>query len=81
MAGDGEGTRLLAFGAAYLRDSLRVLGHLDGQDLCLLGGVGRHYAPYLGDFALRQPRLPAVSGALILAARAAGIPVEGKPWI
>lgn len=79
-AGDAEALRLMARAAAYIRDALRVLGHAAGQDLCLLGGVGRHYASHLPEFRALPSRLPAVSGALILAARAAGLQVEGKPW-
>lgn len=78
--GDAEGLRLMQLGAYYIRSALGALGHPAGAPLCLLGGVGRHYGPLLAEFAQTPPRLPAVSGALILAARAAHIPTEGKPW-
>lgn len=79
-AGDAEGRALMQAGADYIRTALTTLGHRPEQPLCLLGGVGRHYAPYLPGLASQPPLLPAVSGALILAARAAGIETEGKPW-
>lgn len=80
-AGDAEGRALMQAGADYIRAALATLGHDKGEPLCLLGGVGRHYAPYLPGLSARPPQLPAVSGALILAARAAGLQTEGKPWI
>lgn len=79
-AGDTEARRLMALGADYLRQALQVLGQGPGAKVRLLGGVGRHYAPYLADFACLPPKLPAVSGAMMLAARAAGIAVGDKPW-
>lgn len=81
-AGDPQGRALMQAGAEYIRRALAVLGHGTGEPFCLLGGVGRHYAAYLPPgLAPVPPQLPAVSGALLLAARAAGIPTEGKPWI
>jgi glucosamine kinase len=79
-AGDAEALLLMQQGAAYLRDALKALGHAPGEPLCLLGGVGPHYAAHLPDLAIRPPHLPALSGALMLAARAAGIATGGKPW-
>lgn len=79
-AGDAEARRLMERGATYLRKALQTLGLAAGQDICLLGGVGRHYAPYLPDYTCLPPRLPAVSGALMLAARAADVAIAGKPW-
>lgn len=79
-AGDVEGQRLMQAGADYIRAALAALGHSAAAPLCLLGGVGRHYADLLPEFPQQPPHLPAVSGALILAARAARIPTEGKPW-
>lgn len=79
-AGDPEGRVLMQAGADYIRAALTALGHRPDQPLCLLGGVGRHYAPYLSGLVSQPPLLPAVSGALILAARAAGIETGGKPW-
>ena len=78
--GDPEGRALMQAGADYIRAALTALGHRADQPLCLLGGVGRHYAPYLSGLVSQPPLLPAVSGALILAARAAGIETGGKPW-
>lgn len=79
-AGDAEGRRLMLAGADYLRTALARLGHTAAAPLCLLGGVGPHYANDLSEYPQQPPRLPAVSGALMLAARAAQIPTEGKPW-
>ncbi len=80
QSGDAEALRLMTLGAQYIRDGLAVLGHAPGQDLYLLGGVGPHYAAHLPDYRCRTARLPAVSGALILAAQAAGLDVAGKSW-
>lgn len=79
-AGDPEGRRLMQLGADYIREALTALGHPADAPLCLLGGVGPHYAALLSEFRQQPPLLPAVSGALILAARAARIATEGKPW-
>lgn len=78
--GDAEGQRLMRLGADYILAALTTLGHTPAAPLCLLGGVGPHYAALLAQFPQQPPKLPAVSGALILAARAADIPTEGKPW-
>ena len=74
-AGDAIGTTLMAQGAAYLRSALVALDHQAGDVLCLAGGVGPHYAPYLppemtNHLVAAQGR--AIDGAFALAKRAAG---------
>jgi glucosamine kinase len=45
--GDVHGRDLMQRGADYVRDGIRALGFQTGDALCLSGGVGPHYAPYL----------------------------------
>jgi|TARA_R110000787_G_scaffold83662_3_gene179924 glucosamine kinase len=76
-AGDTIGTTLMVRGAEYLDSALRALDHGAGDILCLSGGVGPHYAPYLpsertGNLASAKGR--AVDGAVALAMRAAAQP-------
>lgn len=68
--GDTWGQTLLAKGADYLIGGLRVLGFKSGETLCLFGGVGPHYAPYLPAEFLggqSEPRGTALDGAFQLA--------------
>jgi len=46
-AQDPLALRLLREGAAYVEKGLNALGFAQGDVLCLAGGVGPHYAPYL----------------------------------
>ena len=76
-AGDAIGTALMVRGAEYLDSALRALDHQTGDILCLSGGVGPHYAPYLpsdrtGNLTSAKGR--AVDGAIALAVRAAAQP-------
>ena len=70
-AGDPLGRRLMAEGTDYIRRGLAALGWRRGETLCLTGGLGPAYGPWLG-----EPVVPAkgsaLDGALILAAQAAG---------
>ncbi len=68
-AGDPLGERLMAEGAGYLRAGLAAVGWQRGERLCLTGGLGPAYAPWLGE-ATVAPKGTALDGALILAARA-----------
>jgi len=68
--GDAVGTGLMQAGAAYLTRALDVLGFAPPQVLCLTGGVGPHYAPYLPkavQAAIVAPKGQALDGALRLA--------------
>lgn len=69
-AGDAVGLALMQQGAAYLTRALEVLGFVPSEALCLTGGVGPHYAPYLPPpvrSAVVAPKGQAVDGALTLA--------------
>ncbi len=68
--GDAVGIGLMQAGAAYLTRALGVLGFAPPQVLCLTGGVGPHYAPYLPkavQAAIVAPQGQALDGALRLA--------------
>ena len=69
-AGDAVGLAVMQQGAGYLARALDVLGFAPPDVLCLSGGVGPHYAPYLPDAArkaLIAPMGQGVDGALRLA--------------
>lgn len=69
-AGDTTGTALMQQGAAYLTRALEVLAFAAPDVLCLSGGVGPHYAPYLpaeAQAAIIAPKGRGVDGALRLA--------------
>lgn len=65
---------LMAQGAHYITNGLTAMGWAIDEPLCLTGGVGSHYAPYLPD-ALRARLMTAIGtnldGALTLAAQQA----------
>ncbi len=70
--GDPAARRLMVSGAGYLTRALGVLGWQPGEKLCLLGGVGPHYADYLDEdtaASIADPLGSALDGALTLAAR------------
>ncbi|SDX82850.1 BadF/BadG/BcrA/BcrD ATPase family protein [Citreimonas salinaria] len=72
--GDAVARDLLKRGAAHVMMTLRRLGHRAGDTLCLTGGVGAAYAPYLPAdmaIALVEARAGALEGALELAGRGA----------
>lgn len=69
-AGDAVAIDLMRAGAAYLTRALEVLGFAVPDVLCLSGGVGPHYAPYLpkaAQAAIVAPKGQGVEGALRLA--------------
>lgn len=71
-AGDLWGLAIMKEGVDYLVQALSTLGFLPGDALCLTGGVGPHYAPYLPAEALRgrvSSRGGSLDGAFQLAAR------------
>ncbi|MFP7570284.1 BadF/BadG/BcrA/BcrD ATPase family protein [Marivita sp. S2033] len=49
QAGDGIARSMMLKGAEYLKQGLARLGFRPGDRLCLTGGVGPHYAPFLPD--------------------------------
>jgi glucosamine kinase len=75
QAGDPVATGLMRAGAAYIEEALRALGWCPGETLCLVGGVARTYARYLGEGiapSLKAPKGTALDGALRLAAQIGG---------
>ncbi len=72
-AGDVAARAIMADGAAYIEHAFRTLGFAKGDALCLIGGLGPHYAGFLPpEFAanLIEPVGSALDGALFLAAKA-----------
>ncbi|WP_146586353.1 BadF/BadG/BcrA/BcrD ATPase family protein [Puniceibacterium confluentis] len=70
-ADDALAQGLLAEGAGYIVRGLHALGWRPGEPVCLLGGLGPRYAPWLAPeilAALVPPRGSALDGALALAA-------------
>ncbi|MDW4547752.1 BadF/BadG/BcrA/BcrD ATPase family protein [Defluviimonas sp. D31] len=73
-AGDTVAGRLMGEGAAYIDSATTVLGHGEGEPLCLVGGLGPAYGPWLlSTHAARiiPPKGSALDGALALADRLA----------
>lgn len=69
-AGDPDGRALMGQGAAYLSRALDVLNFTKTDILCLAGGVGPHYAPYLSpeyQAAIAPAQGTALQGAIRLA--------------
>ncbi|AVO38588.1 BadF/BadG/BcrA/BcrD ATPase family protein [Pukyongiella litopenaei] len=69
--GDATALTLMRAGARYVEQGLHAMGWQPAEPVCLTGGVGPHYAPYLADDianALRDPAGTALDGALRLAA-------------
>ncbi|WP_295510844.1 BadF/BadG/BcrA/BcrD ATPase family protein [uncultured Sulfitobacter sp.] len=73
-AGDAIGTMLMQRGADYLKNAIGALEYQTNDILCLSGGVGPHYAPYLPEHMtanLVSAKGRAVDGAFALAMTAA----------
>jgi len=71
-AGDLWGRAIMSEGADYIMQALTTLGFRSGDALCLTGGVGPHYAPYLPSEALQgrlSSRGDSLDGAFQLAAK------------
>ena len=66
---DPFATTLMAKGAAYVRAGISALGWQPDEPICLTGGIGAHYAPYLNLPAVAA-KGTALDGALALAGRA-----------
>ncbi|AXI41461.1 BadF/BadG/BcrA/BcrD ATPase family protein [Sulfitobacter sp. SK011] len=72
--GDKIALSILNEGAQYVECGLNALGFRPGDGLCLSGGVGPRYAPYLSApyiQNLREPQGNALQGAFSLARRVA----------
>lgn len=72
--GDSTATALMTAGACFIERTLAVLDPGRAGVICLAGGVGPHYAPWLSPGAkarLTAPLGSALDGALTLAHRAA----------
>lgn len=68
--GDGVAQGLMRDGAGYIGRGLAALGRNAGEPVCLSGGLGPAYAPWLADelrASLCPPRGSALDGALWLA--------------
>ena len=68
--GDAAGTEIIREGADYLQHALTTLGYLPKDRLCLMGGIGARYAPYLNpDYTqnITAPLGSALDGAIRLA--------------
>lgn len=73
--GDAVAVDLMTQGAGYVHDALSALGYADGDTLCLTGGVGPHYAPFLPavvQSGIKPAKGSALDGAFALARAAAG---------
>ncbi|MFG6566283.1 BadF/BadG/BcrA/BcrD ATPase family protein [Sulfitobacter sp. 1A13679] len=73
-AGDDHAQALMREGAAYYTRALKALDFAPGDPLCLLGGIGPHYTPYLPEDHLAgriAARGTALDGAFHLACKAA----------
>lgn len=74
-AGDATGRRLMQSGADYITQALQALGWHAPEPICLLGGLGEAYQPYLSPDLFGHVRPPlgtALDGALDLARQQAG---------
>jgi glucosamine kinase len=74
QAGDALALELMGQGAAYVERGLTTLGFEKGDLLCLGGGLGPHYAPYLAKTFTANaiaPKGTALDGAFAMAAQAA----------
>ncbi len=72
--GDQTAITLMQAGADYIVKALTTLGYQVGEPLCLTGGLGPHYAPFLPpSYAANiiKPKGTALDGALLLAAQMA----------
>jgi glucosamine kinase len=70
--GDAIAQELMHSGADYISKALRALGWQPGEVLCLTGGVGPQYQPYLPTemaACVTAPNGSGLDGALALAAR------------
>ena len=73
-AGDRHAQALMQEGAAYYLRALKALDFAPGDPLCLLGGIGPHYARYLPEdhlSGLIAARGTALDGAFHLVCKAA----------
>ncbi len=69
-ADDPLARRLLRAGASHVAEMLQHLGWQPGNPICLMGGLGPHYATLLPvdmQLSIRQSRGEAIDGALALA--------------
>ncbi len=79
---DPVGVSILREGASYLENGLRALDFHAGSPLCLTGGIGPFYQPYLSSHLTENVVAPlgsSVSGAIYLAAQNAQSDQEVLP--
>ncbi len=80
--GDANAVALMQAGADYVGLGLAALGHHPGQPLCLIGGLGPHYAAYLPPplrAGLIEPQGSALEGALMMAATSFPAQMQDMP--
>jgi len=65
--GDPAAQELMRDGARWIIRAITALGWQQGEPLCLTGGLGPHYAPYI-EVETMRPLGTALDGALALAA-------------
>lgn len=74
-SGDALGKRIMAAGAAEIARNLPLIGWTRGKTICLTGGIGPHFRPYLPGAMQADVAKPAgnpLAGALALASELAG---------
>jgi len=68
--GDAQARRILQAGTDYIADGFTQMGWTPGIPLCLTGGIGPVFAPYLSDpmqADLAEPKASPLEGAIALA--------------
>ncbi|WP_425052549.1 BadF/BadG/BcrA/BcrD ATPase family protein [Psychromarinibacter sp. S121] len=68
--GDPVARRLMQEGADWVAEGLNAMGASDAEAVCLIGGIGPHYADYLPPALTRnllEPRGTSLDGAVLLA--------------
>ena len=72
ISGDAVGIMIMERGAAYLNQILDTADTREDDIICLIGGVGPHFEPFLAPHyrrRLQEPKGTALDGALALAKR------------
>lgn len=70
LSGDQTAQEVMQAGGTHIATGLDALGWMPGTPLCLSGGIGPHFAPYLPNHmaaALTEPQGTPLDGAIALA--------------